>query len=67
MNHERKIRSCNRSRAPERQKPCRSHRQICIHLEREEYNRIWALRQQTTLLAKAIYLIANTIQAGGGE
>ncbi len=42
MNHERKIRSCNKSRSSEKQKPCLLHRQLCIYIEPEEYENIWS-------------------------
>ena len=42
MNHERKVRSCNRSSLSEKQKPCRLYRQVCIYMEPEEYKSIWS-------------------------
>ena len=46
MSDKKTIRSCIRSRAAERKTPCRLHRQICIRMEREDYNRIWGDAQK---------------------
>ncbi len=66
MSEKKTIRSCIRSRAAERKIPCRLHRQICIRMEREDYNRIWgdakkvrgvieeAMRESPELFPKAM-------------
>ena len=41
MSNKRTVRSCNRSSPSEQDGSNRLHRQICIGIEREEYNRIW--------------------------
>ncbi len=41
MSNKRKVRSCKRSSPLSQDRSNRLHRQICIGIEPEEYNRIW--------------------------
>ena len=71
MRNKRKVRSCNRNRPLKQDSSNRLHRQICLGIEREEYNRIWhdaqkvrELVDQQMMKSPELFPVAMTVGSG---